>query len=402
MKSYKRILLTLLFTVPNFLWATGTVFGLADKSLGIILIPYSAAGLSRSFEMADDDSLHLNYQNPSMWSKLTLTTFSIDAQYRASFADSRYGESPSQDYANFQGGFVAFPVFRKRLNFGFGLQPVTSMEHAVQDTSRDGGKDYLLIKGGISRAMMNISINFFKHFGIGIAYEYNFGKVTDRYILELKDFTTSNLTFAYEYRFYGHSASASAFIQLFGNALTVGALYRTPVLLKAEVVGKSISTDINKGTIVDLTLPAQYNMGVKIRFSERFAIGGDFMYQDWKNDYTIEGVPDQGFHKRYVRIGGGIEYTASRKRFTDYINQMDFRLGGFYTDQNQTSNGMPIEEYGISAGISLPLQRFRSRIDLTAIAGKRGDLSRNFYEETFILFGISIIGNELWFVNIEN
>jgi len=402
MKSCKIILLLFLFSLPTSLWATGTVFGLADKSLGIILIPYSAAGLSRSYEMADDDSLHLNYQNPAMWSKLSLTTFSIDAQYRASFANSRYGESLSNDYANFQGGFVALPIIRKRLNFGFGLQPVTSMEHSVQDTTGGEGKDYLLIKGGISRALMNISFNFFKHFGIGIAYEYNFGEVTDRYILEIKDFTTSNLTFAYEYRFFGHSASASAFIQLFGNALTMGALYRTPVLLKAEVVGKSISTDINKGTIVDLSLPAQYNMGFKIRFSNRFAFGGDFMYQDWKNGYTILDVPEQGFHKRFVRIGGGIEYMASKKRFTDYINQLDFRLGGFYTEQNQTSNGMPIAEYGISAGISIPVQRFRSRIDLTAIVGKRGDLAQNFYEETFILFGISIIGNELWFINIEN
>lgn len=402
MKSYKIILLAFLFSLPGFLWANGTVFGLADKSLGIVVVPYSAAGFARSFEMADDDSLHINYQNPAMWSKLALTTFSIDAQYRASFANSRYGESPSQDYANFQGGFVAFPVIRKRLNFGFGLQPVTSMEHAVQDTTRDKGRDYLLIKGGVSRALLNISFNFFKHFGIGIAYEYNFGKLTDRYILEIVDVTSNNLTFAYEYRFYGHSASASAFIQLFGNALTVGALYRTPVLLNAEVVGKSISTDINKGTIVDLTLPAQYNMGVKIRFSDRFAIGGDFIYQDWKKGFTIKNAAEQGFYEKFIRIGGGLEYTASRKRFTDYINQVDFRLGGFYTQQNQTSNGMIIKEYGISTGVSLPLQRFRSRIDLTAIVGKRGNLSRNFYEETFILFGISIIGNELWFVNIEN
>ena len=402
MKSYIIIVLTFLFTLARYSWANGTVFGLADKSVGIVVIPYSAAGFSRSFEMADDDSLHINYQNPAFWSKLALTTFSIDAQYRASFADSRVGESPSQDNANFQGGFVTYPVISKRLNFGIGLQPVTSMEHAIEDTSRDKGKDYLLIKGGISRALLNISFNFLKHFGIGLAYEYNFGKITDRYILEIADFTTNNLTFAYEYRFYGQSASASAFINLFGNALTVGALYRTPVSLKAEIVGKSISTDINKGTYVDLTLPAQYNMGVKIRFSERLAIGGDFMYQDWKNGFTINDVANQGFYQRFVHLGAGLEYTASRKRFTDYINQLDFRMGGFYSEQNQTSSGMPIKEYGFSAGVSLPLQRFRSRIDLTAVIGKRGKLSQNFYEETFILFGMSIIANELWFVNIEN
>jgi len=382
-------------------WANGTVFGLADKSLGIVQIPYSAAGLSRSFEMADDDSIHLNYQNPAMWSRLALTTFSVDAQYRASFANSQYGETPFRDYANFQGGFVSFPLIRKRVSFGFGLQPVTSMEHAVQDTTRDQGKDFLLIKGGISRAMLNLSANFLGHFGVGIAYEYNFGKVTDRYILEIADFTQSNVTFAYEYRFSGHSVSTSAFMQLFGNALTIGALYRTPVILQAEVVGKSISTVINKGKTVDLTLPAQYNMGLKWRFSDRFALGGDLIYQDWENGYTIEDQASQGFHKKFLRIGGGLEYSASRKRFTDYVDQLDFRAGAFYTEQNQTSNGMPIKEYGLSAGISFPLQRFRSRIDLSAIVGRRGDVSKNFYEETFVLFGISIVGNELWFVNIE-
>ncbi len=401
MKYLLTILITIFIVLPLGTFANGTVFGLADKSLGIVQIPYSASGQSRSFELADDDSLHLNYLNPAMWSRLTLTTFSVDAQYRASFAISQYGEDPFRDYANFQGGIVAFPIIRKRLSFGFGLQPVTSMEHAVQDTSRDEGKDFLLIKGGISRALLNLSVNFLGHFGLGLAYEYNFGKVTDRFILEIADFTTNNITFAYEYRFFGHSAAASAYMQFFDNAFTLGALYRTPVLLKAEVVGKSISTVINQGKMVDLTLPAQYNAGVKIRFSDRFSLGGDVIYQDWEKGFTIEDVPNQGFHKKYLRIGGGLEYSASRKRFTDYINQMDWRLGGFYAQQNQTSNGAIINEYGISAGLSLPLQRFRSRIDLSAIVGKRGDLSKTFYEETFFMFGISVVGNELWFINIE-
>jgi len=41
-------------------------------------------------------------------------------------------------------------------------------------------------------------------------------------------------------------------------------------------------------------------------------------------------------------------------------------------------------------------------MDIGALAGKRGDLNSNYYEDFFFKIGISITSNERWFVKTEN
>ena len=69
--------------------------------------------------------------------------------------------------------------------------------------------------------------------------------------------------------------------------------------------------------------------------------------------------------------------------------------------------GMPeafkeVNEIGLSFGITLPIQRFRSKIDLAGFISKRGDLKTNALEETIVGLKFSISANELWFVNLED
>jgi hypothetical protein len=81
---------------------------------------------------------------------------------------------------------------------------------------------------------------------------------------------------------------------------------------------------------------------------------------------------------------------------------MDLRFGLFYGNQNLKSALNDIPEYGLSFGVSLPLQRFVSKIDIGVLAGKRGNISDNYYEDTFFKLGISITTNERWFLKLEN
>jgi hypothetical protein len=88
--------------------------------------------------------------------------------------------------------------------------------------------------------------------------------------------------------------------------------------------------------------------------------------------------------------------------FTSFAEKLDYRAGIFYGKQNYLSLGNAVKEYGISFGLSLPITRFRSRIDLTGLVGQRGSLGTNEYRETFFKFGITINASELWFVKLED
>ena len=134
----------------------------------------------------------------------------------------------------------------------------------------------------------------------------------------------------------------------------------------------------------------------------RLKVGLDLLYQDWEQGYKIDNQKVGSFQDKFYRFGMGIERTQSKKRFTDFFEQMDFRAGLFYGNLNQTSNNNSVNEYGLSLGFSLPIIRYISVLDISGKIGRRGSLSKNAFKETFYSFGVTFSASELWFRNIED
>jgi hypothetical protein len=397
----KRIIVFLFLMGMVHVCAQGTIFGLADYNLGIIRPNYSAPGLARSYEVANIDSLHLNYQNFSAWSAINYTSYTIDAAFMMGFSKDRYGENYYRDFGSFQGGFLAVPIIPQKLVIGAGIQPVISQEHSIKDTSISASTGYSVFKCGLNRITGNVSYKLTNSLGVGIGYEYTFGKLEDYYRLELAGDNYSPLTFKYDYRFGGHGMVFSAHYILL-DLMTIGVLYRPPVNLSMDIIGITDAIALNTKSQKTLTLPAQLNFGLKVDLSQRFKTGFDVIYQNWEDGYKIEDKKEIPYQSDYFRFGIGMEYTESPRRFTKLQDAMNYRLGLFFGKQKITSLGNSVPEYGISMGFSLPLFRFVSRIDFTGIAGRRGSVSNNYYEENFIQFGISISTSERWFLKIED
>jgi len=133
---------------------------------------------------------------------------------------------------------------------------------------------------------------------------------------------------------------------------------------------------------------------------ERFVIGGDIDYIDWKKGYLFNGYPLSYMNNNF-RIGAGVELKPSIRRLASYSDRMNYRAGVFYGQMNFLSNGKPVNEYGLSLGLGLPIGRANSRIDVAFQAGKRGDLSINGLSEMFFRLNFSVSADELWFVRDE-
>ena len=385
--------------------ASESIFGISDKSLGFLQPSYSSSGMARSYEIASKDSLQINFRNFSLWSDIANTTYTLKAGYNAAFSEDRSKTTYFNDFANFQGGFIAAPLIKHKLAFGMGLQPISFMEQRIINTIDPSDdqtiNEHLLIKGGLSRASINFSYKFHPNIGIGLGFEYNFGKITDKIRMEFIGTAESTVYYDYDYCFYGNGFVLSAFTDAFNN-FTFGLMIRPPADVNVRIRPNSSSEEVNKSELINVTLPAEFNFGVEYRLSNRVVTGLDLIYQDWKNGYKVEGSKVSDYQDAYFRIGAGIERKTSEKRFTKLSEKIDYRLGVFYGKLNQKSQMESVNEYGLSLGFSLPLQRFRSRIDFAGIVGKRGNLSRNAFEETFISFGITFCASEIWFVNIDD
>ncbi len=397
MKRLKTIILTVAVTLMPVM-AGETVFGINDYSLGTLESPYSYAGLGRGYEIGALDTMRLNFMNFSSWTTVPHPSYGIRLGYVGALSKSNTGHSYYNDYANFQGGFLGIPILKKKLVVGLGIQPFTNVEQSYKKQEENMDK-YVLIKGGTSKAIFNISYTVKPFLRVGVGYEYNFGEINRTFRMEFAG-SENPLDFKYHYRFYGNSMVVSANLMPLQN-LGVGFVFRPKFTGRIRIQPETNSTVINKSQLKKVTLPAFYGAGFQYNLGERTSVGMDFVYQDWKKEYSIEGKTFPDLFTNYFRISGGIEKRQSHKLFTSFTEKLDYRAGIFYGKQNYLSLSNNVFEYGISFGLSLPITRFRSRLDFSGLIGRRGNLTDNQYKETFFKFGFTINASEIWFVKLE-
>jgi len=386
-------MLIILVLIPS-ISLSQSLFGATDHTIGNLLLPYSSAGKARSYEIASDDTIKVNPQNFSLWTNLANTTYSVVAGYDGATAEDNNNNSYYSEL---------FPLKKNKFAMGIGLQPISNIDRRFANplTTEDPQSESLYLKGGLGRGIFNFSFSPVKSFGIGAGYEYTFGSITENYIIEYEDVSAYRISIDKESRFSGHGIVLSAFAKPVNN-LTVGMITRLPVNANVDIQRTSNSEFVNRSGDIEITLPAQYGLGMEYQLKPRLKMGADFIFQDWSNGYKIEDETVDKFHDSFYRFGVGIERMQSEKRYTNLTEQMDFRAGLFYGSTGKTSNSNTVNEYGISLGFSLPVIRYVSTLDISAQIGRRGNLSDNAYEETFYSLGITFSASELWFVNYDD
>ena len=335
-----------------------------------------------------------------MWTSLSNTTVSVFAGYDGASATDKNDDSFYSDLFNFQGALLGIPLQKKKIVLGIGLQPISNIDRRFVDTLVVNSNEIqsLYLKGGLGRAIANISYSPIRNFGFGVGYEFTFGTKNEDYIINDGDVSAE---VDKESRFFGHGLVLSANAEPVSN-LTIGFFSRLPVKTDVDIVRSSLAIEVNKKQKAEVTLPAQYGLGLEYILKPRLKMGMDILYQDWKQGYKVDNQKLGAAQDKFYRIGLGIERTQSQKRFTDFIDQMDFRVGLFYGQLNQTNNNNSVNEYGLSLGFSLPIIRYISVMDISGKIGKRGSLNQNAFEETFYSFGITFSASELWFKNIDD
>ncbi len=400
MKKAILILLTLFLT--SSLFAGESYFGLINNSVGNLQTPYSAKGLGRSFGIASRDSLQINYRNYAGWTGLPYTTITVNGEYGVLFAENQT-KTNQLDNANFKGAALGIPLVPRKWILGMNIQPYTNIEQRLKTLSMSDTSEVtqnIFMHGGLSRANILLAWKVMDELSLSLAYEYTFGLVSEDVLMDINDSFNSRLDFTYRRQIDGHGAVFSMQAEPV-KGLELGILFRPSVKGTLTRTGDTPSVSLNSGVDESIRLPAEYNIGFEYKAFDRYSFGADFIYQDWQNEYKVNDKTSAGFAPFY-RLGFGVERSGSPRRFVNYSQIINWRFGLFYSQLPFELNNANIKEIGASLGTSLPLIRFRSKLDLYLNVSKRGDLTQNNLQEWVVRLGLSISANELWFVNIEN
>jgi hypothetical protein len=94
----------------------------------------------------------------------------------------------------------------------------------------------------------------------------------------------------------------------------------------------------------------------------------------------------------------GVEFTPSTRGRGSYLEKITYRAGCYLDDYYLKINGVTSQDFGITGGISLPLPKNRSSINLSYARGQFGTTNNSLIEKTYNSFYVSFTLHDWWFI----
>ncbi len=325
-------------------------------------------------------------------------------------------QSESSSYVALRYLMFGFPV-TKWWKASLGMLPYSQIGYNVKiEIPVEGFSDVVnLIEGdgGLNQFFLGNAFNIGENLRVGVDAAYLFGQGSRSSKVYFPDsiyvFGTksTNYTRGGDFIFdYGLQYD----IQLKKNKkITLGAIYSNNWNLNAK--RESLANTFTGGyddvveTLQDtiiyipeekghITIPQRFGVGFSVQEEGRWLIGADFEWQNWEK-FSAFGENDSLDNAWRIAVGG--QYSPKHTSISSLGKRMIYRLGIRYADSYLSIYDTPINEYGISFGLTIPLKKSRTAIDLGFEYGQRGTTENNLIQENFLNFSVGFSIHENWF-----
>ncbi len=167
-------------------------------------------------------------------------------------------------------------------------------------------------------------------------------------------------------------------VKMRGNLEAVNRL-KVRMLFPVEFIHE---TENEPGSI---TLPQALAVGLSFGRGDKWMVGTDFVLLDYTQ--FSDGKSEIRDATKGWKLSLGTEFTPDVTAMTSYLKRITYRTGVSYDKYPYLINGMPLMDFGINFGLSLPTSR--SSLDFAVKIGKRGNLQDNTIEENY--FKITLV-----------
>ncbi|MCG8307534.1 MAG: hypothetical protein MI975_09105 [Cytophagales bacterium] len=375
-----------------------TIYGLGDIAQKGSGFNWSLGGTG----IALRDGLSLNNINPASYTAIKAPfTQLADFSFNISVANqSDRNNSDPNVYGNFSGaGFW----FRLNQNMGLtiGLAPFSHVRYNIQEEKTFSGieGDYVANyqgDGGLNQVYVGGAYELFGHLSLGMHASYVFGNLSHNQYVTSNDvdynvtiekilkLNTFYLDYGLQYWFNLNNEKI-VLGATFSNERTFGGTYDLNVYQSADTLQESTTPS------GEYLLPLSYGGGISWTHNNKWTITSDYSYQKW-SDATFE----DGFRVRDTqRFSAGIAFLPNLNSFS-YIKRMGLNIGGYFKNTYLELDDQGIDQYGVTAGITLPTSG-TAIINFIYERSFRGTDTSNLINENFhhITFNLSFF--DVWF-----
>lgn len=364
----------------------------------------------------------INAENPASYAKFDSLAFLFDAGFyfkSSTFSTSNLSEkanNASFDYVSM--AFGVTPWWKMAL----GVQPYSSSGYTmlIDDVKPGIGSTTTRFKGkgGLNQAFWGNAFKIGNHFAVGANAYYVFGNTQSETTLYFPDSsyyigTRSSLdvmvrSFMFDYGVLFNTNIAD------DMQLGVGLTYTQRVNLKGDqtLFVRSIEEDVDTEVeyLIDTiayktydcstTMPQGFGVGLSLSKNNRWMVGADFNWMQWSK-FARQGSSEQLQDSWSASVGA--EFTPKHSTISNYFSRVTYRLGGYYENGYiclPGNDGLDhsINKVGITAGMSLPLPRTLSKVNLGLEVGQYGTREGGLIQERFAKLSVGISVHEQWFM----
>ncbi len=385
-----------------------SIFGVGEIHFNNYYQNLGMGGISQGYR----SNMSVNDVNPASYTAVDTTSFVFDATMVSHFYRQQTDAiSQDSDYISLGNISFAFPVTR-RWAVGAGLKPYSLMGYNIRDVEEheDAGTINYLYEGsgGLSQLFIGTAIQPVGNLSLGVNASYVFGKLNREAsvsadspgVYQTNKLETDHargwiLGFGMQYEF---SFSAN-------RNLIIGATYghqddiklSSTDILRRRIPGVNVYDTISKIERIDdvLSLPRYYGVGMFSRINRNWSAGLDYQWQNWENFDIPHRQSD--FNNSY-RVAAGIEFRPTVETYSPFYSRMQYSAGIRYGQSYVYQDSDPLNEFGISFGVFIPVRRVFSGLNVGFEYSQRGTLDSHPMQENFYRLNIGINVYERWFI----
>ncbi len=408
----KKIIVSscLLFSFTSFA-QQGTASPYSFFGIGDVRYKGTAEMRSMAGIGVEQDSIHINLDNPASFANLKLTTFTLGGSLATTQLKNASSSSGVQRVTL---DYLAVGLPMGKFGVGFGLIPFSSVGYKIESIATDATQNSKRFdgSGGLNKVFFGLGYKISPSLSFGADVHYNFGKIetTNLEFLsgipigtkEMNNVILSGFNFnmgllfqtsltkkmnLYSSLNYTHESTLKSSNTTTISTVSIDSQFNTTVV---DAAGDVV-------TSVDLKTPSKFTLGLGIGESKKWVIAAQVSARDAAalgNTFNSFSNVSYGKYQKYS-LGG--YFIPNYSSFSNYVKRLVYRAGLKYEKTGLVVNSQSIKDMGLVLGIGFPITGSFSNANIGLEFGKKGTIQSNLIQENYVNLCLSLSLNDRWF-----
>ena len=363
------------------------------------------------------DSIHINLSNPSAYSQLLLTTYTVGISH-TEFRLKDFTQEQNVGVTNLDYLSIGFPIARN-VGMGFGLMPLSSVGYGLteESTNSDGATvtNAFAGSGGLNRVYASIGYQPLKNLRLGATVNFNFGKLEYERVQSVENVQFGTLDNR-ESRINGYDMNfalnytpkiknkytlyTSVMVNTQGNLVSKNSerLGSFSLANGADIEVIDVDLDASNLRNTELKIPTRTTVGLGFGQNKKWFMGGEYSFQNFGDfENTFLGI-DNVVYSDASTFAFGTYFIPDYRALSGYFKRITYRAGVRYDVTGLQVNNKEINNFGITFGFGLPLTNNFSNLNIGFELGRRGTTDANLIEESYFKINVGLSLNDRWFI----